>query len=121
MYITLSGLICLGKIPQVQRSVSTSVLEVQTQGDLDPPYSKVKDSLTPTSLTPPPTLEEIYAEICESNGNVCSIAILSEDEKLSSINKTKSKENDGGYAKIAAQKETSYYMKEEEAIYNVIC
>ncbi|XP_029659358.1 LOW QUALITY PROTEIN: uncharacterized protein LOC115233198, partial [Formica exsecta] len=55
----------------VQRSVSTSVLEVPTCIELQPNYSRVRDSLTPLPL--PPKLvrtsnknEEIYAEICDT-------------------------------------------------------
>ena len=59
---------------QVQRSVSTSVLELQTQQqDLDPPYSKVRDSLTPLPSTPPSKTEEIYAEICDEPTNAGSL------------------------------------------------
>lgn len=56
----------------VQRSVSTSVLEVPACVELQPNYSRVRDSLTP--LPSPPKLvrtdnksgEEIYAEICDT-------------------------------------------------------
>ncbi|CAL1689047.1 unnamed protein product [Lasius platythorax] len=55
----------------VQRSVSTSVLEIPTSVELQPNYSRVRDSLTP--LPSPPKLvrtsnknEEIYAEICDT-------------------------------------------------------
>lgn len=60
----------------VQRSISTSVLEVtQAEVQLQPDYSRVRDSLSPVSaplpqLPPPPPIEspkpdEIYAEISE--------------------------------------------------------
>lgn len=55
----------------VQRSVSTSVLEIPACVELQPNYSRVRDSLTP--LPSPPKLvrtsnkgEEIYAEICDT-------------------------------------------------------
>lgn len=57
----------------VQRSVSTSVLEVPACVELQPNYSRVRDSLTP--LPSPPKMvrssrtEEIYAEICDTAAN----------------------------------------------------
>lgn len=61
----------------VQRSISTSVLEVSPPEtvQLQPDYSRVRDSLAPPSppqLPPPPPVQEtikpdeIYAEICEN-------------------------------------------------------
>lgn len=52
----------------VQRSVSTSVLEVSADIEVQPNYSRVRDSLTPLPLPPKQTKskpEDIYAEICE--------------------------------------------------------
>ncbi|XP_043484899.1 uncharacterized protein LOC122512863 [Leptopilina heterotoma] len=52
----------------VQRSVSTSVLEVSADIEVQPNYSRVRDSLTPLPLPPKqtkPKPEDIYAEICE--------------------------------------------------------
>ncbi|KAL2717011.1 uncharacterized protein V1478_012711 [Vespula squamosa] len=58
----------------VQRSVSTSVLEVPpTSVELQPNYSRVRDSLTPLPPVPQPTkpkADEIYAEICDNNTTV---------------------------------------------------
>ncbi|KAI4477285.1 hypothetical protein M0804_012875 [Polistes exclamans] len=59
----------------VQRSVSTSVLEVPpTNVELQPNYSRVRDSLTPLPPLPQPTTkpktDEIYAEICDNNTTV---------------------------------------------------
>lgn len=55
----------------VQKSVSTSMLEIPANVELQPNYSRVRDSLTP--LPSPPKLirtnnkaEEIYAEICDT-------------------------------------------------------
>lgn len=58
---------CSSKQP-VQRSVSTSVLEVSADIEVQPNYSRVRDSLTPLPLPPKqlkPKPEDIYAEICE--------------------------------------------------------
>ncbi|XP_023289121.1 uncharacterized protein LOC105701895 [Orussus abietinus] len=55
--------------PPVQRSVSTSVLEVPANVELQPNYSRVRDSLTPLPPSPkftPAKTEGIYAEICEN-------------------------------------------------------
>lgn len=52
----------------VQRSVSTSVLEVSADIEVQPNYSRVRDSLTPLPSPPKqtkPKAEDIYAEICE--------------------------------------------------------
>lgn len=103
---------------QVQRSVSTSVLEVQTHPDLDPPYSRVRDSLTPLPATPPPRPEDIYAEICEPTGSV-------EKEKDPSDGRKGTKERDRGYVKLAsahsALSDTSGSTEDEEGIYNTVC
>lgn len=106
---------------QVQRSVSTSVLEVQTHPDLDPPYSRVRDSLTPLPATPPPKPEEIYAEICEPTGSVRHDI---PNEKHPPPGKKGTKERDRGYVKLASHSEisdTSASTEEEEAIYNTVC
>ena len=52
----------------VQRSVSTSVLEVPADVEIQPTYSRVRDSLTPLPPPPkpPPKAEDIYTEICEN-------------------------------------------------------
>ncbi|XP_076396504.1 uncharacterized protein LOC100882954 isoform X2 [Megachile rotundata] len=99
---------------QVQRSVSTSVLEVQTQQDLDPPYSKVRDSLTPLPPTPPSRTEEIYAEICEPT----NVSPPEEKPPPGSADKNK------GYVKLAlSQSEISdaNTFDDEEGIYNTVC
>ncbi|XP_023289696.1 uncharacterized protein LOC105701901 [Orussus abietinus] len=104
---------------QVQRSVSTSVLEVQSQRDLDPPYSKVRDSLTPLPPTPPPRTEEIYAEICELPDEVRRAA---RDGKSKPSDVCGTREKDRGYVKLAAHSEISDVSAEdEEAIYNTVC
>lgn len=58
----------------VQRSVSTSVLEVPVNVELQPDYSRVRDSLTPLPPSPPkspqPKTEEIYAEICDNTAAI---------------------------------------------------
>lgn len=109
---------------QVQRSVSTSVLELQTQQqDLDPPYSKVRDSLTPLPSTPPFKTEEIYAEICDEPTNA-----VSPQEKPPppppAAGKNGTREKDRGYVKLAlSQSEVSDLNTgdEEEGIYNTVC
>ncbi|KAG7204555.1 hypothetical protein KM043_004979 [Ampulex compressa] len=53
----------------VQRSISTSVLEVPANVELQPNYSRVRDSLTPVPSLPKLTrtkADDIYAEICEN-------------------------------------------------------
>ncbi|XP_033332798.1 uncharacterized protein LOC117224167 [Megalopta genalis] len=53
----------------VQRSVSTSILEMPTSVELQPNYSRVRDSLTPVPSFPKLTrtkADDIYAEICEN-------------------------------------------------------
>ncbi|KAK2587920.1 hypothetical protein KPH14_004011 [Odynerus spinipes] len=58
----------------VQRSVSTSVLEIPpTSVELQPNYSRVRDSLTPLPplpKPPKPKADEIYAEICDNDAIV---------------------------------------------------
>ncbi|XP_029666557.1 uncharacterized protein LOC115237567 [Formica exsecta] len=113
---------------QVQRSISTSVLEVLTSStDMDPPYSKVRDSLTPLPPTPPPKPEEIYAEICElSSGSNPLRDSSQEEEKLPSAGKTGTRERDRGYVKLAlSHSEVSDVSAstgdDEEGIYNTVC
>lgn len=101
---------------QVQRSVSTSVLEVQTQQDLDPPYSKVRDSLTPLPPTPPSKSEEIYAEICEP-----TIAGSKPEEKPPPGGKNGTREKDRGYVKLALSQSEISAADDEEGIYNTVC
>ncbi|CAL7938625.1 unnamed protein product [Xylocopa violacea] len=53
----------------VQRSASTSILEMPTNVELQPNYSRVRDSLTPVPSLPKLTrtkADDIYAEICEN-------------------------------------------------------
>ncbi|XP_076249434.1 uncharacterized protein LOC143188845 [Calliopsis andreniformis] len=103
---------------QVQRSVSTSVLEVQTQQDPDPPYSKVRDSLTPLPSTPPLKTEEIYAEICEPT-NVSSF-----EDKPPPQSKNGTREKDRGYVKLAlshSEIPNTTSGEDEEGIYNTVC
>ncbi|XP_017753111.1 PREDICTED: uncharacterized protein LOC108545830 [Eufriesea mexicana] len=53
----------------VQRSASTSVLEMPANVELQPNYSRVRDSLTPVPSLPKLTrtkADDIYAEICEN-------------------------------------------------------
>ncbi|EZA59294.1 hypothetical protein DMN91_008517 [Ooceraea biroi] len=110
---------------QVQRSISTSVLEVQTgSSDMDPPYSKVRDSLTPLPPTPPPKPEEIYAEICEPGGG--SLRDSLQDEKPPPVGKNGTRERDRGYVKLAlSHLEVSDVSAstgdDEEGIYNTVC
>ncbi|KZC07673.1 PREDICTED: uncharacterized protein LOC107185995 [Dufourea novaeangliae] len=102
---------------QVQRSVSTSVLEVQTQQDLDPPYSKVRDSLTPLPSTPPSKTEEIYAEICET-----TMIVNPPEEKPPPVAKNGTRERDRGYVKLApSHSEIIDANGDEEGIYNTVC
>lgn len=52
----------------VQRSASTSVLEMPSNIELQPNYSRVRDSLTPVPSLPKLTrtkADDIYAEICD--------------------------------------------------------
>ena len=106
---------------QVQRSVSTSVLEIQSQSsDLDPPYSKVRDSLTPLPPTPPIKPEEIYAEICEptEDGRYLKISPLPLPPGGSGT-----REKDRGYVKLASHSEISDLsgsFDDEESIYNTV-
>ncbi|XP_066591575.1 uncharacterized protein [Prorops nasuta] len=54
----------------VQRSVSTSVLQVPVNVELQPNYSRVRDSLTPLPSIPKPAkakTDDIYSEICDSS------------------------------------------------------
>lgn len=108
---------------QVQRSVSTSVLEVQTSGpDLDPPYSKVRDSLTPLPPTPPPKPEEIYAEICELGAS--PLRDPSQTEKPPPVGKNSTSERDRGYVKLAHSEVSDVSAStgdDEEGIYNTVC
>lgn len=115
---------------QVQRSISTSVLEMQTSGpDMDPPYSKVRDSLTPLPPTPPLAckLEEIYAEICEpGGGNGGPLRDSPQDEKPPPVGGNGTRERDRGYVKLALSiSETSDVSAstgdDEEGIYNTVC
>lgn len=110
---------------QVQRSVSTSVLEVQTGSgpDLDPPYSKVRDSLTPLPPTPPPKPEEIYAEICELRG-ASPLRNPSQVEKPPPMGKNGTSERDRGYVKLAHSEMSDLSAStgdDEEGIYNTVC
>ena len=113
---------------QVQRSVSTSVLEVQVRPDVDPPYSKVRDSLTPIPPTPPPKPEDIYAEICEppstdSSGFSRNRQSLDANKPLPP-EKTGTREKDRGYVRLASHSEisdVSVSTEDEEGIYNTVC
>lgn len=111
--------------PQVQRSISTSVLEVQTSSpDMDPPYSKVRDSLTPLPPTPPPKPEEIYAEICEPGGGNSPLRDLSQDEKSLPVGGSGTRERDRGYVKLALSEISDVSAStgdDEEGIYNTVC
>lgn len=107
----------------VQRSISTSVLEVQTNQDMDPPYSKVRDSLTPLPPTPPLKPEEIYAEICEPNNGGNPLRTLSV-QKSSSLDKNDTSERDRGYVKLALSEVSDVSASagdDEEGIYNTVC
>lgn len=126
-----NALVCgadlLSSRQQVQRSVSTSVLEVQhNRPDLDPPYSKVRDSLTP--LPPTPALkmtEDIYTEICETSRDRFSRNCDTPSEvKLTSQNKVGTNEKDRGYVKLLSHSEISDLSnstEDEEGIYNTVC
>ncbi|KAI4503645.1 hypothetical protein M0802_001048 [Mischocyttarus mexicanus] len=128
---------------QVQRSISTSVLEVQSQAEADPPYSKVRDSLTPLPPpTPPPRTEDIYAEICEPPDRKI-IRDSTKDDKPPPpppISKHHhggvssgcgsgggTREKDRGYVKLAPTRSelsdisTSTINTDEEGIYNTVC
>ncbi|XP_011144605.1 uncharacterized protein LOC105186239 [Harpegnathos saltator] len=118
---------------QVQRSISTSVLEVQTSDsptDMDPPYSKVRDSLTPLPPTPPPKPEEIYAEICELGSGAGSSPSSRDSPEEKPPGKCQgTRERDRGYVKLALSH--SEVMSDvsastgggddEEGIYNTVC
>ncbi|XP_053596174.1 uncharacterized protein LOC103578206 [Microplitis demolitor] len=109
---------------RVQRSISTSVLEIQTKTDSDPPYSKVRDSLTPFPLTPPLKLEDIYSEICEPKDNHSGKINCRSPKINSSLSKLCANEIDRGYVKLAAHSEVSDVLSapiEEENIYNTVC
>lgn len=105
---------------QVQRSISTSVLEVHSP-DMDPPYSKVRDSLTPLPPTPPPKPEEIYAEICELGGGLLR---ETQDEKSPPGGRNGTRERDRGYVKLALSEVSDVSAStgdDEEGIYNTVC
>ncbi|XP_015586935.1 uncharacterized protein LOC107263822 [Cephus cinctus] len=107
---------------QVQRSISTSVLEIQSQPDLDPPYSKVRDSLTPLPPTPPPRMEDIYAEICEPTGS--HLQGSHEEKPLPPDKRSSIREMDRGYVKLSTRSEFSDISgstEDEEGIYNTVC
>lgn len=121
---------------QVQRSVSTSVLEVRA--DLDPPYSKVRDSLTPLPPTPLLKLEDIYTEICEpptdnrpSRNRRSPEAKPPPPSKITTTSTTITTtttsinaESDHGYVKLASHEEmsdVSNTTEDEEGIYNTVC
>lgn len=114
---------------QVQRSVSTSVLEVQVRADLDPPYSKVRDSLTPLPPTPPPRPEDIYAEICEPpcNSDIPrrrASRSTQQAHKPLPLEKTGTRDKDRGYVRLASHSEISDISgstEDEEGIYNTVC
>ncbi|XP_011305137.1 uncharacterized protein [Fopius arisanus] len=109
---------------QVQRSVSTSVLEVQQTRDLDPPYSKVRDSLTPLPPTPPPKPEDIYTEICEPTDDRSRMNRSTSEAKPQPHGKTGTNEKDRGYVKLASHTEISDVSnspEDEEGIYNTVC
>ncbi|XP_011262052.1 uncharacterized protein LOC105254831 [Camponotus floridanus] len=112
---------------QVQRSISTSVLEVTSSTEMDPPYSKVRDSLTPLPPTPPPKPEEIYAEICELGSGSGPLRNSSqEEEKLPLPGRNGTRERDRGYVKLAlSHSEVSDISTstgdDEEGIYNTVC
>lgn len=107
---------------QVQRSVSTSVLEVQSQSpDLDPPYSKVRDSLTPHPRTPPTKPEAIYAEICETAEEPHYLKIPQEKPPPPG-GRCALKEKNQGYVKLASEiSDLSGNFDDEEGIYNTVC
>ncbi|XP_034940656.1 uncharacterized protein [Chelonus insularis] len=112
--------------PQVQRSISTSVLEVQDRSDLDPPYSKVRDCLTPLPPSPPPKVEDIYTEICEppDNNRTGKNQCRSQETKLPLPSKISTREKDRGYVKLASHPEISDLSngtEDEESIYNTVC
>ncbi|KAK0177839.1 hypothetical protein PV328_001848 [Microctonus aethiopoides] len=113
---------------QVQRSVSTSVLEIQARAtDLDPPYSKVRDSLTPLPPIPPVKLEDIYTEICEPTNNCLRRNRKLPEAKPPPFSNNKiiggTNEKDRGYVKLAAHSEISDLSntEDEEGIYNTVC
>lgn len=110
---------------QVQRSVSTSVLEIQqTRADLDPPYSKVRDSLTPLPSTPPLKFEDIYTEICEPTRDHRSSRNRNTQEAKSPPHKIGTNEKDRGYVKLTLHSEVSDLSnstEEEDGIYNTVC
>ncbi|KAL0128761.1 hypothetical protein PUN28_003865 [Cardiocondyla obscurior] len=108
---------------QVQRSISTSVLETSSP-DMDPPYSKVRDSLTPLPPTPPPKQEEIYAEICEPGGGNNPPRDLSRNEKSPLLGGNGTRERDRGYVKLALSEISDVSAStgdDEEGIYNTVC
>lgn len=119
----------------VQRSVSTSVLETPSQVELQPNYSRVRDSLAP--LPPPPIIapvkvDDIYAEICENSSAkihecpgshvIARIKIIvksgdscrAEDEDRKTVN--------GKYASsvFCNQQMDSIISTEDDVIYNTI-
>lgn len=111
---------------QVQRSISTSILEVTSSPDVDPPYSKVRDSLTPLPPTPPSKPEEIYAEICELVGGNGPLRDSSLEEKPLPVGGNDTRERDRGYVKLALSHSEMSDLSastgdDEEGIYNTVC
>lgn len=118
----------------VQRSVSTSVLEVSTNVELQPNYSRVKDSLTP--LPSPPKLtrakaDDIYAEICETAAaqsvQMCPGSHVMTKIKIivkngSSYLENERKADDERYVNsmMSSQQIDSIISIEDEVIYNTV-
>ncbi|XP_017790373.1 PREDICTED: uncharacterized protein LOC108572627 [Habropoda laboriosa] len=118
----------------VQRSASTSVLEMPTNIELQPNYSRVRDSLTPVPSLPKLTrtkADDIYAEICENaaaqvqkcpGSHVMArikIVVKGRDSPMALPSKIS---NDSRYANSMVTNEQidSIISTEDEVIYNTI-
>ncbi|CAK9801223.1 hypothetical protein ANTQUA_LOCUS2760 [Anthophora quadrimaculata] len=118
----------------VQRSASTSVLEMPANVELQPNYSRVRDSLTPVPSLPKLTrtkADDIYAEICENaaaqvqkcpGSHVMArikIVVKGRDSPMALPTKIS---NDSRYANSMVTNEQidSIISTEDEVIYNTI-
>lgn len=118
----------------VQRSASTSVLEMPANVELQPNYSRVRDSLTPVPSLPKLTrtkADDIYAEICENAAAqvqkcpgshvMARIKIVVKGRDLTSALPSKISDNNR-YANsmVTTDQIDSIISTEDEVIYNTI-
>ncbi|XP_076761646.1 uncharacterized protein LOC143429767 [Xylocopa sonorina] len=119
----------------VQRSASTSILEMPTNVELQPNYSRVRDSLTPVPSLPKLTrtkADDIYAEICENAAAqaqkcpgshvMARIKIIVKGRDSPAMALPTNISNDSRYANSMVTNEQidSIISTEDEVIYNTI-